>query len=281
MLASLTIAALAALAGVQQTDTIVSLQGATRLALENRGGQVVVTTWDRDAVRIQAEHAERTWIEVERDGDVIEIQAGTRRGPPTVIDYAITVPPSLDLDIEGLQTAVTIEGVAGEVEVETLEGDIHIRGGRGSIIAETTNGEVTIEDAEGVVEMAAVAGGVTVTNSSGEILAETVMGPITIEGVTARIVEAATVSGRILYDGTIEEGGRYSFGAHAGRIELVLPAGVNAEVTAVSLAGEIRADYPGAPTEFAPRKRSSFTLGSGGARIEAETFSGDITMRRR
>ena len=51
--------ALAAFALLQQTDTVIPLDGATRLSVENPGGSIVVTTWDRPSVRIQAEHSSR------------------------------------------------------------------------------------------------------------------------------------------------------------------------------------------------------------------------------
>jgi DUF4097 and DUF4098 domain-containing protein YvlB len=280
MITTIAALALTTFATVQQTDTIVELRGASRLELENDGGQVVVRTWDRDAVRIQADHSSRTFIEIDRSGDVLEIEPDAERGPATVVDFELTVPSSLDLDIEGMFTDVTIEGANGEVEVETLQGNIRILGGRGTIVAEATNGEITVEGAEGTIEVASVSQGIEVVNSSGEILAESVGGSIVMRGITASSVDAGTVGGRIHYEGDIQDGGRYFFGSHGGRVTLQLPGGVNAIVTAVSLTGSVRVDYPGAPTEFSPRERDSFTLGTGSARIEAETFSGGIVIER-
>ena len=46
------IGALSAAALVQQTDTIVQANGASRLSLDSFQGEVVVATWDRDAVQV-------------------------------------------------------------------------------------------------------------------------------------------------------------------------------------------------------------------------------------
>jgi DUF4097 and DUF4098 domain-containing protein YvlB len=265
---------------VQQTDTIIDLDGAVRLELENSGGQVIVTTWDRDAVRIQAEHSSRTFIEVDHRGGVLQIEADAQRGPTTIVDYELTVPASLDLEIDGMFTDVTVEGMNGDIEVETLEGNIRIVGGSGTVTAESTNGEITIEGAEGTIEATAVSRSIEIINSSGEILAESVGGSIIMRGITADVVEAGTIGGRIHYSGTIQDRGRYFFGSHGGRITLEFPSNVNATVMAVSLTGSIRANYPGAPTEFSRRERESFTLGTGSAQVEAETFSGAIIIER-
>ncbi len=281
MLTSLAVGALAALTWLPQTDTVVPLQGARRLELESMGGEIVVRTWERDAVHIQAEHSSRTRIGVDRHGDVLSLRTEAERGPATIVDLQLTVPAALNLAIAGWHTPVTIEGVAGEVEVETLEGSIDIRGGSGRVIAQATNGEVVIHGARGRVEAAAVAGTVRVVDCSGEIFAETVSGNLVLENIVASTVEAGTVSGNVSFAGAIEDGGRYAFGAHSGRIELYLPPGVNASVTTASLTGSVQSDYPGAPTEFESKKRSSFTLGTGSARIEVETFSGGIVIKRR
>lgn len=277
----ITAAPLMLVALLAQTDTVVSARGVDRLELENDGGQVVVTTWDREEIRIVAEHSSRTFVEIDRSGGILQVEADARRGPATIVDYQLTVPARLDLTVEGMFTDVTIEGSDGEVAVETLEGAIRIVGGRGSVVAESTNGEISVEGAQGSIEATGVSRGIEITNSSGQIVAESVGGSIILRGITADVVEAGTVGGRIHYEGSIRDGGRYFFGSHGGRITLELPPGVNATVTAVSLTGGVRADYPGAPTRFNRRERESFTLGDGSARIEAETFSGSIVIQRR
>ena len=49
------IGAMMALSVVQQTDTTFAVGSATRLDVENQGGQVIVAVWDRDEIRIQAD----------------------------------------------------------------------------------------------------------------------------------------------------------------------------------------------------------------------------------
>lgn len=281
MLTTLTIGALALVTSIQATDTTFAAQGAHTLELENAGGSVVVRTWDQDQVRVVADHSRRTVVEIDIDDGVIEIEPEGSMGPATVVDFQITIPRSMHLMVEGMYTDVDAEGLGGDVEVETLQGNIHIRGGDGDIMVESVNGEVRIEGARGRIEATSVSQPIWITDSSGEIMTESVSGSIRLTGITSDRVDAGTVSGRIIYEGTITDNGRYFFGAHSGQIVLALEEGVNARVTATTLSGSLSGTYPGLPQNVDTRSRDGFTLGNGSAEIEMETFSGSIVIRRK
>lgn len=279
---------LSAVALLPQTDTIVSADGASRLDLEVLRGEVVVRTWDRDAVQIRADHPGDRAVEIDRSNQAISVEVDARRGMGLgPVDFEITVPRGFDVDVEGMALSVDIEGTEGEVEVTTIHGPITVRGGRGAIVLESVNGEIIVEGAQGTVEVNGMAGGVTIRDCSGDIVAESVGGPLTLEGITSSDVEAGTVGGRLHFQGSIERGGRYTFGTHGGEIVLVLPRGMDARVDATTLAGQIDVDYPGAPDEAVrveeiPGMREmelNFTSGDGSARIEVETFGGRISIR--
>ena len=277
------IGALMALSLVQQTDTVIALDGATRLDIENSGGRISVTTWDRPEIRIQADHSRRSVIEIRRrrSGVIsLEAESSLRGGFSSIVDFDLTVPASLNLSFEGWATDVTIEGSTGEIAVETVRGDITIVGGSGSVTAETVSGEIRIEGANGVIEANSIAEDVRVSNSSGEVYVETVGGSIILEGLSATVVEAGSVGGRVSFDGTIVEGGDYFFGSHGGTVTITIPEASNVSVTFASVHGNISSDFPGAP-DLERGTRNRFTLGSGGANIEAETFGGRIVLRRR
>lgn len=281
MFTTLTIGALAIVAGVQDTDTTFAANGARALELSNPGGQVVVRVWDRDEVRVQADHSRRTYIEIDRSSDgAIEIEPDAEMGPATVVDFQITIPRSMSVYLEGMYCDMDVDGVVGEVEVETLEGQVLLRNITGDISAEAVAGEVRIEGVQGDVDVSSVARGVRLSGITGDITAETVSGSVELEGIRSDRVDVGTVSGRIIYSGEIVEGGRYYFGAHSGQIVLALPDDASAQFTVMSLTGKFVGRYPGVPEALNTRKRNSFTLGGGGAEIEIETFGGGIVIRR-
>ena len=276
------IGALMALSIVQQTDTVIALDGATSLDIENSGGRISVTTWDRPEIRIQADHSRRAVIEIRRrSSGVISLEAESARGGfASIVDFDLTVPASLNLSFEGWSTDVTVEGSNAEVDVETFEGDITIVGGSGSVTAETMSGEIHIDGADGVIEANSVAQDVRISNSSGEVYVETVGGSIILEGLSATIVEAGSVGGRVSFEGTVVDGGDYFFGSHGGTVSITIPEASNASVSLASIHGSISSDFSGAP-DLERGARNTFTIGSGGANIEAETFGGRIVLRRR
>jgi DUF4097 and DUF4098 domain-containing protein YvlB len=97
-------------------------------------------------------------------------------------------------------------------------------------------------------------------------------------------VRAKTTSGGILYDGTIDAAGRYELSSHSGDLKLRVPRDASAQLTVSTWSGAIDSDFPITlkPGEHGigvtRSKRFVFAIGGGGARITAETFSGDITI---
>jgi DUF4097 and DUF4098 domain-containing protein YvlB len=290
MFTTIVIGALGAAALIPQTDTIVDARGASRFSLESFRGEVVVRTWDRDAVQIKADHPSTRYIEIDRRGSTIHVDVGVERGMGFAgsVDFEITVPRSMDLSIEGMAIEVNIEGAGGEVDVNTVHGNITLVGGRRSISLESVNGVVTVDGAEGDMDVSGVSGGVTIRNSSGDIYVEGVGGSVTLQGVTSQDIEAGTVGGSLRFEGSILDGGVYTFGTHGGQIWLYRPERMNARVQATTLAGDIEVDYPGAPSEPTRgheipglrEKEVTFETGTGAARIEVETFGGTIHILR-
>jgi DUF4097 and DUF4098 domain-containing protein YvlB len=290
MFTGIVLTALSAAGIIQPADTIIQANGASRLELEAFRGEVVVRTWDRDAVQILSNETEQRSVEIDRSGSTISVEVAVERGMGLTgsVDFEITVPRSFDLTVEGMALDVDIEGAEGQVEVTTVQGPIRVLGGRGSIVLESVFGAVTVQGASGALEVTGVAEGVTIENCSGSIVAESVGGDLTLSGITSRDVEAQTVGGTLRFEGDIQDGGMYTFGTHGGGVWLHLPSQMNARVDAVSLAGDMEVDYPGAPSEPTKgeglpglnEKELSFEVGTGSARIEVETFGGTIHILR-
>ena len=290
MLTGLVIGALSAAAFLPQTDTIVQADGASRLELEVFQGEVMVRTWDRDAVQVKTGSSDSPSIEVHRSGQTLSVGVDMERGRRFAhgVDFDITVPRGFDLNIEGVALAVDIQGAQGRIEVTTVHGPITVHGGMESIALESVNGPIHVEGARGDLEITGVAGGVTILDCIGDVFAQSFGGALTLQGITSTDVEAGTVGGTLRYEGDIADGGRYNFGSHGGQIWLSLPDNINAQVDILTLAGDVDVDYPGVdarPTrgEGIPglkNKELRFELGNGSARIEVETFGGTVHILR-
>lgn len=277
--------AIAALAGLQQqqTDTTFAVAAGARLQLSNHAGTVRVTTWDRAQMRVRAEHGSRDRIEITTHGAVIEVQAERDMGMPSFVEYEVTVPRGMAVDLEGVDTEMTVEGVGGDLSVQSVEGAITVRGAGAAVELGTVEGDIQLEGGSGRISVNTVEGTVTVTGARGNLTVETVEGDITLDGIESTNVDLSTVEGDIVYHGTVQDGGRYRLTSHEGDIELGVAVGLNATVSVATFDGSFEADpaFSVQISEMRPGRRFSFTLGTGSARVELETFEGEIRIRAR
>jgi DUF4097 and DUF4098 domain-containing protein YvlB len=275
---TLSVLALAAAAFVQQTDTTFAVRAGTRLEVENMRGEVRITSWDRNTVRVRATHAARGGVEISERGAVLHVRSRAEHGMPTA-DIEVTVPRSLRVGVKGTFVSTRIDGVGGPVEVSTVHGDIDVRGAS-DVRVEAVQGSVRVENATGDVEARSVNEDVRVIGARGNVRAETINGKVQIEGSQSSNVRGAAVNGTVSYAGVIRDGGRYSFTSHSGDVVVAVPDGVNATVTLATIAGEFRSELPIQLTEARPGRRVTVTLGTGSAQLELESFSGRVRLTR-
>ena len=263
-----------------QTDTTGAVAANARLYLKNDAGRIEVRAWERNEMRIQAEHGSRDEIRIETRGDVIRVEARRRHGRP-IVDYRITVPAGMALQVGGVHAEVHVEGVRGDIQAESVEGDIIVRGGGGSMNLSSVEGDIILDGARGRVQINAVDGDVHVSNVVGDVTIENIDGELILENIDATRVDANTVDGDVRYSGTIRDGGRYRFTSHDGDVTLAVPAGINATISVATFDGEFVSDFPLQLNRAQAGRRFSFTLGSGSATVELESFDGEIILQRR
>ncbi|MGH7730741.1 MAG: DUF4097 family beta strand repeat-containing protein [Candidatus Eiseniibacteriota bacterium] len=276
-LAALTVAVLAT---GTQTDTTLAVKPGTRLELSNFGGMIAVSTWSKNALRVQAEHSSRTVVEIEASGPSLEVRAHHRRNIPTSVDYRLTVPTWMALELSGVNTDISVENSAGEVKVETVHGEISVIGGSKSVVANSVEGEVRIQRASGRIECGSVNGSVHVEGTTGPVIASSVNGEILMDRVDSDDVEATTVNGTVNYVGAVKNEGSYRFSTHNGDVTVTVPEGADATVSVATFSGDFSSSFPIPFKETKRGHRFTFTLGNGSARIELESFQGEIRLRR-
>jgi len=259
------------------TDTTVTVKPDTRLVVENFGGSVTVSTWARNAVRIEAEHSTRAMVEIENTDNTLKVSSSGRRGPPRATDYTITMPKGMGLRVGGVYTDVTVTGSEAEVRASTVRGDISLLGGRGFVSLRSVQGGVKVRGARGRLELASVNEGVDVADVEGEIQAETVNGDVVLASIGSSMIEASTVNGDICYQGAIAKDGHYRFATHNGDISLGLPDDASATVSVSTFEGDFESVFKTRLTDTGG-KRFNFTLGSGSAEIALESFQGTIRL---
>jgi hypothetical protein len=277
--------ALLTLAPVQDTDTTFAVDPSERLSVSNFSGEIIVRTWSRNEVRIRAEHSRRDGIvvdqvsggflvraqswrrwaddfDVEIHEDEVHVEYDSPRSP-SIVEYEVTMPATMALELSGPFTDVAVYGAEGQVLIKVGEGDVDVIGGRGRVTIRAVEGDVTLNDAAGEIQVTSIDGDVTVENSSGNLTVETTDGEIKLGNVQSANVEALSVDGDIWFAGTMAPQGLYTFNTHDGDVTVLIPQNSNVQIT---LPERIRGPH------------ISFTLGTGGAPMEIDAFDGDIGL---
>jgi DUF4097 and DUF4098 domain-containing protein YvlB len=213
-----------------------------RIELDNINGDVHISSWDRNEVKVDAvkyadtkERLDEAKIEVNASKDSVSIRTKypdhdhnwtwSSHNNPASVEYTLTVPRTVSLDeIKLINGALDVNGISGEVRASCINGRLEARDLSGRAKLETINGKLDARFsrlARNDVELNSVNGGLEVT----------------IPSDSNAEVEASTVSGGISND----------FGLHVSR-----------HMVGHSLRGE---------------------LGSGGARIKASNVNGHIEIR--
>lgn len=268
------------LALLQQIDSTVPVERGQRLEVGAYAGEIAVTTWNRDAVRVQADPSERAAVEIDPGATTLSVRTQGRRGPPGSVDLRITAPAWMALDLSGVNTEIKVTGSRGAISAETVQGDVQVQGGQGLVSLSSVQGSVSLAGARGRLEVHSVNADVAVSASAGEVEAETVNGDVTLSRVDGTSVTATSLNGDVEYDGPIRNGGRYSLSTHNGGITLTVAEGTNAAVSVSTFNGEFASEFPVTLTETRKGKRFGFTLGNGSAQVTLESFQGSIELVR-
>ena len=274
----LTLAAGVLLLGMQG-DTTVAVSRGMRLELNQHQGSITVRTWERPSVKVAATGSDRITPRVVVSQSAIRVTGVGRRHGIEEMDFTLTVPRWLDLDLSTHQGDIRVDGSEGRLNLHSVEGDVEVQGGRELIAVQTVEGLVTIRGARGRVEVNAVEGDLRLTGISGSIRAQSVDGDVTMEDVDLTELDVNTVDGDISFRGPIRPSGRYRINTHDGDIVVNLTQDLNAVVSVSTFDGNFEAGFPVTITGTSKRQ-FRFTVGSGAANLDLESFDGNIYLRR-
>ena len=261
-------------------DTTFAVRSGQRLDVDNFGGSITVTAWNQDRIRVSAPaNSDPFTVDVGSVTVHVSTQAEDSRGPGES-DLTIQVPAWMELELSGNEVDVSTRGTRSNVQVNTVQGNVTIDGGEGNVEANSVEGDLVISNVRGRVQLNTTEGSVTLRNVSGTDLdVETVDGSIEMTGVTTPNIQANTVDGNITWSGTLSQGGTYRFSTHDGDLTLAIAGDPDAVVSVETFDGSIESDWP-VTLRGNNQHKTTFTLGSGRARLELSSFDGTISLKR-
>jgi DUF4097 and DUF4098 domain-containing protein YvlB len=274
----------AAAQGRTQIDTTVRIDRQGIVDLSIVSGMITVTGWDRPDVRISAVTDGDTRLRLDANPGriTLDVDHERSRGRHNNGDarYIVSVPRGVKLELEAVSGDVKATGSQGEIDASSVSGDVEVSDGVRVVSVESVSGSVRATQVNGNLRAESVSGSVRAEAVSGSVDASTVSGTIRLVGVQSRDVRTETVSGNILYTGSIDAGGKYDFESHSGTIRLNIPRTAGANVSVETFSGDISSDFAVVrqPGRSSQGGNFEFTIGDGRARISAQTFSGTIAI---
>jgi len=279
MLFTTTLAAAVLLTG-SNADTTLTVAKGTRLSVNNHAGRVTVTGWNRNDVQVRwTSEDDEADIRVEYSGGEVRVAQRMRHGP-TEIDLTINAPAWMAVSLQGIETPITVSGIAAPIKARSVEGDVAVDGGTDNVDLSSVDGDIRASGVRGNLDIQAVDGHVTVQDLVGAVNVQGVDGDVRLEGITSSSIRVNTVDGDILFHGAIAANGNYGFKTHDGNISIQPVGGLNATVSVSTWDGEFESAMPVTISGSQEGKRFSFTVGTGSARIDLEAFDGLIRLEK-
>jgi len=172
-----------------------------------------------------------------------------------------------NIQIRDLKGKISLEGTSSDMQVKNLEGDLSIDCTSGTVNIEEFKGSLKSSQTSGDLEGRGLKGDVSVTTTSGDISIEQTEGGLDLNSTSGNI-EAKTL---------ISDSKNYSLKTTSGEVYLFISKGAQADLKLETTSGEISLTLP-MVLKTASRYSLTGKLGSGGAKIEIETVSGDINI---
>lgn len=204
--------------------TVVGVEGQTSVevlaTLRSRGGSLI------EASR----RVSQVVVEMSHDGNHIVLSYDASAHPWDVrryssVDFEVTVPPTVDVDVDTSNGQIGISEVIGILQLYTSNGAIGVSDVVGEVDASTSNGTIAVDTFEGILDL----------NTSN--------GRIEMESVVA-VVDAQTSNGQIEFSGMLINEFDHRMITSNGRIDVALPADASLIVEARTSNASISTNLP-------------------------------------
>jgi DUF4097 and DUF4098 domain-containing protein YvlB len=289
LLAAALVAAIAAPAAAEQNIAKrATVEPDATIEVSNVQGSVEVTAWDRNEVELVAFlESDKDELEFEATPRIVRIEVDRPDGKygrdHSEARLKLRVPAGADLIVDTVSADITVAGVRGEQNLETVSGAVGAQAFDAPVKAASVSGDVTVTGSGGkaAVRTENVSGTATVTGVRGSFDGEVVSGEIHATIAAAENIEVNSVSGEITIDAELAPSARVEMESVSGTIGLTIKPPVNADFDLESFSGDIDVCFgPKArqTSKYTPGTELSFTQGKGGARVEIQTLSGEISV---
>ena len=258
------------------------MEGAFRII--NMVGSVTVHGWNKDTVLVRAVVPQLDHLRMggTYTGAKMFIENADERDPkPTKLE--VWVPSRTRLWIKTATANIDVTGVDGQLDLYVVSGTIDVNGSPAELNAEAIDGDIHVVGSPAWLRAKSASGVITLRGSSSDAALSTVSGAIKVDGGNFERTKVETVTGNIAFSGMLDRSGTFDFDTHSGSIDIGIPDKVDADISVVTISGEIVNKLSRSRPvsgKFGRGTELNIEIGGGGAKVSVRTFKGPVTLRR-
>ncbi len=275
-MAGLLIATVPAAAG-PNVDESRAMDADGQISLGMVEGDLEVIGWDSDSFELTGElgsDKHELVVTGEQDDWEIEIRMEKNWGwswsskNSGDTDLTLKVPHSASVELSVVSADIDVENLDGDyLDIESVSGDLNIEVESSRIELESVSGDVEIRASNSSLELETVSGDVYASGITSHAAIESVSGDLRVDADNLESLYASSVSGDVTIDASLTSNARVELETHSGEIDLLLPANTRFDLDSDTFSGDV-------DNEFGSDSSSNIS-------IDAETFSGNITIKRK
>lgn len=255
-----------------------------KLSINNLSGLIEVVAWDRNEVRISGELGEGAEkLEITGDANALSIEVKLPKKSRNDVEDStlrLRVPAGAKLDLEGVSSDVVVQGTRGSLHAQSVSGDVSLSVDAVEIEAQTVSGELSLRAPKSKnARISSISGDIRVAGARDRLRVETVSGDIHVDADAVSQLEMKSVSGDFEVSLGQTVAPKVVAETMSGEIQIEMSGNPDALLSMHTFSGELQSDFgPRIPED---KKRYETTLGAGKGRIDLNSFSGDIVLRKR
>ena len=286
--------------GGETYEKSIAVDPKSKLSLCVSQGNVKINGWSRNEIRVFVKEGSKLGFTVQEKNPKSGLPAwikvaGYEPGKPGVAkeciwgeQIEIDAPRTAAVGIEGKETNTKIDSIRSAF-VRNAGGNISISNVTEGVNALTLEGDLDIENSDGQIVLTTTTGNIVGFElSPGQVgdtfRAKTSSGNISLQGLEHRQVDVNSVSGSVMFNGALLDGGIYNIGTSNGTLSLSVPQNSPCFLIATFVEGNFNSDVPfKLSTENVspgPVKTIKGTLGQGDCKLNLTSASGLIRLRK-
>ncbi|MBL8962419.1 MAG: hypothetical protein JNJ98_21330 [Gemmatimonadetes bacterium] len=245
-----------------------------------------VTAWDRDSLLLTGDVPKGTRVDggaSETPSKGVKYYLEGPAGAAATGKLELFVPSGATVWAKAANASMDVTGVTGGLDLNIVGGRIAVSGTPRELNVESMDGAVTITGTPGWMRVKTASGAIVVNGGSPDAGMTTVSGTITARGGDYERARIESVTGNVVFGGTLRRAGSLTIDSHSGTIDLALPVKASLDIEATTIAGSILNNVTSrrpTPGREGRGEELSLGLGIGDARATLRSFKGNIRLLR-